>query len=293
MRKITFISVLLFFAIIAKINAQDVVICTFEETPSLKRNCSAGASTFTTINPNKAGFNQSDSCGVYFRVNKNNYYAASGVNFNYPTDIVNFGQKDVVAIAAGDSMYLHVLVNSNTEIKPALSLGGDVFALNLKVNGIDSTFKSLNVWKDLVFKLKGGAAGQNVSTLTFRWDCKKALTVDATKPNVTILPPTTVLAAGTGIVYYDEIIVNNDSISRTGAETGINELNSPKQFSAYATDRKILVKGELNSTSAILFNAMGQRLSEKIFNNKCEFDVPTSGIYMVQINGKTSKVIVR
>ncbi len=289
MKKTTLFSALLFLAMTANVYADDIMV-NFQEKPVLKKTASAGASGFTATNPDKTGLNKTDSCGVYFRVKTGNYYAAFGTTFSYPADLVNFGQRDPIFVPEDMTKYVHVLINTNTEIRPLLQLTGfpDVPAINLEA--LVGTLKVLNVWTDLVYEIKGKVGGSTIVGVDLRADYFKVCIPDAIQPNISVLPSNTVLAAGTGIVYFDEIIVNDDPTPRS-VNSGVKDLNDANKAKVYTNGRKINVDLEGNA-SATLFNHMGQQLNTKVFNNNCEFDVKNAGVYLVQVNGKTSRVIV-
>ena len=195
MKKITLISAILFLAMTAYVFAEDDVICTFEENPIVRKATSAGASGFTATNPSKTLLNMTDSCGVFFRGNSNNGHAAMVVVFNYPADVINYKQKDQITIPAGTSKYIHILVNSNTIIKPAIVAHGAFqllipAALNLTDGLLDAS--DLNTWKDLVFQVDGGETGHTFFQVQFRADQDKALVVDPIGAN-TLFPANTTL----------------------------------------------------------------------------------------------------
>ncbi len=294
MKTITFILALFFMAMTASVFAEDDVICTFEENPIVRVQTSAGASGFTTANPFKTELNMTDSCGVFFRGNSNNAHAAMVVRFNYPDDVINYKQKEQITIPAGTSKYIHILVNSNTIIRPGIVAHGSFQllmpeALNLTDGLLDAS--DLNTWKDLVFKVDAGEDDHTFWQVQFRADQDKAIVVDPLGAN-TLFPPNTSLSAGSGVVYFDEIIINDDPTPRS-INTSVNGLNAVNQHKVYVNERKIIVSGKEGASTATLFNAMGQKLNAKVFDSNCQFDVVNSGIYLVQVNGKTTKVIVQ
>ncbi len=287
MRKITLISALSLFVFAVNVFAasNDVTkLCTFEESPIFYRLASAGGGQMTTFNPDKTGINQSDSCELFMRGNPNNYYAAAGVFLNYPTNTF-YRQDPGVTIPAGDSIIIKMYIYSNTVINPALNITGILPVDNRPMGWVVADrLTTLNLWTELSFKVKTAAVAVTVNAINLRADLDKALVTSPLAANK-VVPNTFEPPVGAGLVYFDEI-------SYERVITGNNELNN-NQAKVFTANRKISISGASDYSTATLFNSLGQNIVSKTFDSNCEFEVQKSGVYFVQLNGKTSKVVVK
>jgi len=210
------------------------------------------------LNPDKTGVNKTSRCASFSGYNSDNEWW-------YGFDIV---LRDSVFLPAGKNFYVHALqMTNNTGVdtnRGLLSFTSGWAEVGNKWDLIS------DVWADYVFPIAGGAA--NIKELRFMFNHK---------------------AAGQ-ITYIDEIVISDDSVSRT-AVTGYGVVKAnTKDLIVYSTEKTINVISSSENFNIEVYTVLGQLIfSRKINGNQINIPVNETGIYLVRSNQFSKRVFVK
>ena len=218
-------------------------------------------------NPNKTGINNSNKAVSF----------GKGLHFYFQHSItVNEANR-----------YLHVMVYS-----PISAAGFNIFAHNQSKVGYTSlqrklvTVEDASTWKDIVIDLSTVLTEPNVPT------------TGATQlpiPYLSGFGITTTSAAATApdFYYFDEILIDESATPRTTIAAGITE-NSFSNVNIYAKGSTIFVGGVVSANQEVtVFNIMGKMIANAKFGIQKQFEMPTTGVYIVKVGTVHKKVCVK
>ena len=161
--------------------------------------------------------------------------------------------------------YLHVLVSAPVDAQ-VVNFGVKQGA-NL-LTDVPKTVTLANVWQDMVVDLSAMAFISDVYI-----KCGSAG------------------ATAAGDYYFDEIRIDGDPTPRSNTPTALNPtvINS-KIFSA---NGNIIIENNSMNSKVAIFNSCGQRIFSNEIGSNASIQVTNKGVYLVNIENKITKVIVK
>ena len=212
--------------------------------------------SYPVTNPFKTGANATTNAGKRTRIGD-----AAGVNWYSG---ISFSLMKPMLIDASHK-YLHVLVSAPVDAQ-VVNFGVKQGA-NL-LTDVPKTVTLANVWQDMVVDLSAMAFISDVYI-----KCGSAG------------------ATAAGDYYFDEIRIDGDPTPRSNTPTALNPtvINS-KIFSA---NGNIIIENNSMNSKVAIFNSCGQRIFSNEIGSNASIQVTNKGVYLVNIENKITKVIVK
>lgn len=237
----------------------DQELCNFESTETAIP--AFGAEVSRILNPQNNSKNNSDSCLQIGRTSTDFY------------ELIDIAIDDFY-VPTTDKCYVHVKVKSSVALDVSLRPNKDV-SPDIKAN---KPYTGDNEWQDLVFDLSAQKdPGYKMTNIRLLTDVQK------------VLNNTDILA------YFDEIIVNEDTLPRINIATPLSNItNNTVEIYPNPTSSQLFITGE-DVISASLYNVSGQQiLHSGTLDGGIDISTLNSGIYFVKcFNTKGETIVIK
>ncbi|MCU4157762.1 SGNH/GDSL hydrolase family protein [Carboxylicivirga sp. A043] len=224
----------------------------------------AGGAAFDIVgNPLKSGINQTDNCGQIKRTSTLWWEL-----LDIPCDFT---------IPSNEVAYLHIM--AKYPAKPDVVVRPNQMGNEINLRPIQE-YTNIGEWQDLVFIIEGGSLGLAVNNIRFITD--NSPTGSFVLDNVDKFG------------YIDEVVVNNNPEPRTEVATATTEIDVKKKYiittNKYGTIKFESLNNEMNKV--VLFDLNGKVLYTA-HCNVFSYQTQNPGIYIVQVDNSTQKVMVQ